>query len=167
MNDIRIGLGYDSHRFEAGRRLVLGGVEFPAETSLAGHSDADVLIHAVIDAILGAAALGDIGSHFPDTDARWRGADSALLLATVVAEAKAAGWTVGNVDATVICERPKLRPHVDAIRARLAEELGVPVSSVSVKAKTNEGMDAVGAGKGIAVHCVVLLLPISGDVRDF
>ena len=102
MNDIRIGLGYDSHRFEAGRRLVLGGVEFPGETGLAGHSDADVLIHAVIDAILGAAALGDIGSHFPDTDARWRGADSAQLLATVVAEAKAAGWTVGNVDAAVI-----------------------------------------------------------------
>ena len=157
MNDIRIGLGYDSHRFEAGRRLVLGGVEFPGETGLAGHSDADVLIHAVIDAILGAAALGDIGSHFPDTDPRWANADSTLFLRAAVADVRAAGYAVGNVDATVICERPKLRPHIDAIRARLAEELGVPVTSVSVKAKTNEGMDAVGAGKGIAVHCVALL----------
>ena len=159
MNDVRIGFGYDSHRFEAGRRLVLGGVEFPNETGLAGHSDADVLIHAVIDAILGAAALGDIGSHFPDTDPRWANADSMQFLRAAVAEVRAAGYVVGNMDATVICERPKLRPHVDAIRARLAEALDVDVSAVSVKAKTNEGMDAVGEGKGIAVHCVALLLP--------
>ena len=162
MNDIRIGLGYDLHRFEAGRRLVLGGVEFPGETGLAGHSDADVLIHAVIDAILGAAALGNIGSHFPDTDARWRGADSAQLLATVVAEAKAAGWTVGNVDATVVCERPKIGPRVADIRRRLAgllwpDDAEANVARVSVKGKTNEGMDAVGAGLGIEVHAVCLL----------
>ena len=162
MKDIRIGLGYDSHRFEAGRRLVLGGVEFPGETGLAGHSDADVLIHAVIDAILGAAALGDIGSHFPDTDARWRGADSAQLLATVVAEAKAAGWTVGNVDATVICERPKIGPRVVDIRRRLAgllwpDDAEAGFARVSVKGKTNERMDDIGAGLGIEVHAVCLL----------
>ena len=154
---MRVGLGYDSHRFEAGRRLVLGGVELPGETGLKGHSDADVLIHAIIDALLGAAALGDIGSHFPDTDARWKGADSAKLLAAVVAEVKAAGYAIANVDATVICERPRLRPHIEVIRKRLAELLGVDVSQVSVKGKTNEKMDDVGAGVGIEVHAVALL----------
>ena len=161
MSDIRIGFGYDSHRFEAGRKLVLGGVEFPGEAGLKGHSDADALIHAVIDAILGAAALGDIGSHFPDTDERWRGADSAKLLSAVVAEVGAAGWTVGNVDVTVICERPRIGPHVEAMRARLAELLwpgeARQVGRVSVKGKTNEGMDDVGAGAGIEVHAVCLL----------
>ena len=157
---MRIGYGYDSHRFaepESGRRLVLGGVEFPGETGLKGHSDADVLIHAIIDALLGAAALGDIGSHFPDTDERWRGADSAGLLESVVAELAAAGYSIGNVDATVICEKPKLRTKVDAIRARLAALLGVDVSKVSVKGKTNEKMDDVGAGLGIEAHAVCLL----------
>lgn len=154
---MRIGFGYDSHRFEDGRRLVLGGVTIPGATGLKGHSDADVLIHAIIDALLGAAARGDIGSHFPDTDARWKDADSAQLLAAVVEEIAAAGYRIGNVDATVICERPKLRPHIDAIRARLAELLGVDVGQVSVKGKTNEQMDAVGAGVGIAVHAVALL----------
>ena len=154
---MRIGFGYDSHRFEDGRRLVLGGVTIPGATGLKGHSDADVLIHAIIDALLGAAARGDIGSHFPDTDARWKDADSAQLLAAVVEEIAAAGYRIGNVDATVICERPKLRPHIDAIRARLAELLGVDVGQVSVKGKTNEKMDAVGAGIGIAVHAVALL----------
>lgn len=154
---MRIGCGYDSHRFEDGRRLVLGGVTIPGATGLKGHSDADVLIHAIIDALLGAAARGDIGSHFPDTDARWKDADSAQLLAAVVEEIAAAGYRIGNVDATVICERPKLRPHIDAIRARLAQLLGVDVGQVSVKGKTNEQMDAVGAGVGIAVHAVALL----------
>ena len=163
MNDIRIGYGYDSHRFEAGRRLVLGGVEFPGETGLKGHSDADVLIHAIIDAILGAAALGDIGSHFPDADARWKNADSTQLLATVVAEVNSAGWTVGNVDATVICEHPRIGPRVADIRRRLAELLWPGdatnnVARVSVKGKTNEKMDDVGAGLGIAVHAVCLLV---------
>lgn len=154
---MRIGCGYDSHRFEDGRRLVLGGVTIPGATGLKGHSDADVLIHAIIDALLGAAARGDIGSHFPDTDATWKDADSAQLLAAVVEEIAAAGYRIGNVDATVICERPKLRPHIDAIRARLAQLLGVDVGQVSVKGKTNEQMDAVGAGVGIAVHAVALL----------
>ena len=154
---MRIGFGYDSHRFEEGRRLVLGGVEFPGEVGLKGHSDADVLIHAIIDALLGAAALGDIGSHFPDTDPRWKDADSAKLLEAVVVEILGAGFVIGNVDATVICERPKLRPKIDVIRARLAGLLSIPVGSVSVKGKTNEKMDDVGAGVGIEVHAVALI----------
>lgn len=160
---MRVGFGYDSHRFEEGRRLVLGGVEFPGETGLKGHSDADVLIHAVIDALLGAAALGDIGSHFPDADAKWKGADSAKLLEAVVAEVAAAGYRVGNVDATVVCERPKLRPKVDEIRARLARLLNVAVSQLSIKGKTNEKLDDVGAGLGIEVHAVALLEPVAAD----
>ena len=156
---MRIGFGYDSHRFEEGRRLVLGGVEFPGETGLKGHSDADVLIHAIVDALLGAAALGDIGSHFPDTDPKWKDADSAQLLAEVVREVRGAGWTIANVDATVICERPKLAPCIDMIRDRLASVMGVGKGRVSVKGKTNEKMDDVGAGVGIAVHAVALLLP--------
>ena len=154
---MRIGFGYDSHRFEPGRRLVLGGVEFPGETGLKGHSDADVLIHAIIDALLGAAALGDIGSHFPDTDPQWKDADSAKLLEAVVIEILAARYRICNVDATVICERPKLRPKVDEIRARLAELLNIPMAQVSIKGKTNEKMDDVGAGVGIEVHAVVLI----------
>lgn len=154
---MRIGYGYDSHRFEDGRPLMLGGVHIPGSPGLKGHSDADVLIHAVIDALLGAAALGDIGSHFPDTDPQWKGADSAKLLAAVMREITAAGYAVGNIDATVICEKPKLRPHVDAIRERLATLLGVTVGQVSVKGKTNEKMDDIGAGIGIEAHCVTLL----------
>ena len=154
---MRIGYGYDSHRFEPGRRLVLGGVEFPGETGLRGHSDADVLIHAIIDALLGAAALGDIGSHFPDTDPKWKDADSAKLLEAVVVEVLGAGFVIRNVDATVICERPKLRPRIDEIRGRLSELLSIPVGSISVKGKTNEKMDDVGAGIGIEVHAVCLL----------
>jgi len=154
---MRIGFGYDSHRFAEGRRLVLGGVEFPGEVGLDGHSDADALIHAIIDALLGAAALGDIGSHFPDTDDKWKGADSAKLLEATVAELAAAGHRVVNVDATVICERPKLGPRIGDIRERLAALLGVDVSAVSVKGKTNERMDAVGSGVGLAVHAVALI----------
>lgn len=154
---MRIGFGYDSHRFEEGRKLVLGGVEFPGETGLKGHSDADVLSHAIIDALLGAAALGDIGSHFPDTDAKWKDADSTKLLATVVKEIRAAGYAIGNLDATVICERPKLRPAVDLIRERLAAVMNIGRGRISIKGKTNEKMDDVGAGLGIEVHCVALL----------
>ena len=154
---MRIGFGYDSHRFEPGRRLVLGGVEFPGETGLKGHSDADVLIHAIIDALLGAAALGDIGSHFPDTDPKWKDADSSELLAQIAKEVRVAGYSIGNIDATVICERPKLRPRIDAIRGRLAELLSIPVGRISVKGKTNEKMDDVGAGVGIEVHAVALI----------
>jgi 2-C-methyl-D-erythritol 2,4-cyclodiphosphate synthase len=120
---MRIGFGYDSHRFEEGRKLVLGGIEFPDETGLKGHSDADVLLHAIIDALLGAAALGDIGSHFPDTDPKWRDADSAKLLEAVVAEVLGAGFAIGNVDATVICERPKLRPKIDLTTPEALEAL--------------------------------------------
>ena len=156
---MRIGFGYDSHRFEDGRRLVLGGVEFPGETGLKGHSDADVLVHAVIDALLGAAALGAIGSHFPDSDPKWKDADSAQLLADVVREVRGAGWSIGNVDATVICERPRLGPCVELIRERLASVMGVGKGRISVKGKTNERMDDVGAGVGIEVHAVALLLP--------
>lgn len=154
---MRIGFGYDSHRFAEGRRLVLGGVEFPGETGLAGHSDADVLVHAIIDALLGAAALGDIGSHFPDTDAWWQDADSTALLAAVVKEIRGAGYKIGNIDATVICERPKLRPVVDLMRARLAAVMNVGTGRISIKGKTNEKLDDVGAGLGIEVHAVCLL----------
>ena len=154
---MRIGYGYDSHRFEEGRPLMLGGVHIPGSPGLKGHSDADVLLHAVIDALLGAAALGDIGSHFPDTDPKWSGADSAKLLESVVAEVAGAGFAVSNIDATVICEKPKLRPHVEAIRARIASLLGVDLPQVSVKGKTNEKMDDIGAGIGIEAHCVALL----------
>ena len=155
---MRIGFGYDSHVFtDAAKPLVLGGVLIPDSPGLKAHSDGDVLIHAVIDALFGAAALGDIGSHFPDTDAAWKGADSALLLETAMAEVRAAGHQLGNLDVTIICERPRLRPHVEAIRARLARILGVDVAQVSVKGKTNEKMDDVGAGKGIVVYATVLL----------
>ena len=154
---MRIGFGYDSHRFAAGRRLVLGGVEFPGEDGLAGHSDADALIHAVIDALFGAAALGDIGSHFPDDDPKWKGADSAEMLAAAVAELASAGYRVVNVDATAVCERPRLSGRVDAIRERLAGLMGVPVAAVSVKGKTNERMDDVGAGAGVVVYAVALV----------
>ena len=155
---MRIGFGYDSHVFtDAAKPLVLGGVLIPDSPGLKAHADGDVLIHAVIDALFGAAALGDIGSHFPDTDAAWKGADSALLLETAMAEVRAAGHQLGNLDVTVICERPRLRPHVEAIRARLARILGVDVAQVSVKGKTNEKMDDVGAGKGIVVYATVLL----------
>ena len=154
---MRIGFGYDSHVFEAGKPLVLGGVFIPDCDGLKAHSDGDVLIHAVIDALYGAAALGDIGSHFPDTDERWKGADSGELLRRAVYELRGAGYKIENVDATVICERPKIRPFVDMIRTSLAEMMGVGVGRISVKGKTNEQMDDVGAGKGVVVHAVALL----------
>ena len=154
---MRIGYGYDSHRFAAGRRLVLGGVEFPGEDGLDGHSDADVLVHAIIDALLGAAALGDIGSHFPDTDPKWKDADSTEMLAAVVKEIRSAGYKVANIDATVICERPKIGPCVELIRERLAAVTNVGKGRISVKGKTNERLDDVGAGLGIVVHAVCLL----------
>jgi 2-C-methyl-D-erythritol 2,4-cyclodiphosphate synthase len=148
---IRTGIGLDTHRFEAGRRLVLGGVEIPHEQGLAGHSDADVLTHAVIDALLGAAGKGDIGEHFPDTDPRYAGADSLALLRVVVA---ALGATVVHVDATVMMERPKLGPHKAAIRAALAAALGIAERAVNVKATTGEGMGFIGRGEGVAALAV-------------
>ena len=154
---MRVGIGYDSHRLAEGRRLIVGGVEIPFERGLDGHSDSDVLTHAVIDALLGAAGLGDIGGHFPDTDERWRDADSIGLLEAVVAMLAERGWRVGNVDCTVVLEAPKLAPHRDAIRARLSSALGVEEGCVNVKASTGERMGFVGRGEGAAALAVALL----------
>ena len=154
---MRIGTGYDLHRLVAGRPLMLGGVPIPFEKGLAGHSDADAVCHAVTDAILGAVAAGDIGRHFPDTDPRWKDADSLALLARAAEIVAAAGYGVINVDVVVIAERPKLAPHVDAMRASLARAIGITSAQVSVKGKTNEGVGSVGAGESIAVHAVALL----------
>ena len=154
---MRTGLGIDTHRFADGRPLILGGVEIPHERGLAGHSDADVLAHAITDAILGAADMGDIGQHFPDTDARFKDADSVALLREVVALVRAEGWKVAHVDATVMMERPKLAPHREAIRASLADALGLPVEHVNVKASTGEGMGFVGRGEGVAALAAATL----------
>lgn len=151
---MRAGIGYDSHRFAEGRRLVLGGIEIPHSRGLAGHSDADVVAHAVTDALLGAGALGDIGAHFPPADDRWTDADSIGLLERVVALLADAGLVPANVDVTVVCEEPRLRPHVDAMRERMADVLALPMSAVSVKATTNEGMGWVGRGEGVAALAV-------------
>jgi 2-C-methyl-D-erythritol 2,4-cyclodiphosphate synthase len=151
------GIGWDSHRLVAGRPLVLGGVEIPFDRGLAGHSDADVLTHAVIDALLGAAGLGDIGQHFPDTDERWAGADSIALLRHVVTLVREHGFGVAHVDTTVVMERPKLGPHRDAIRARLTEALGIGREHVNVKATTGEGMGFVGRGEGVAALALATL----------
>ncbi|MEP0549057.1 MAG: 2-C-methyl-D-erythritol 2,4-cyclodiphosphate synthase [Rhodothermales bacterium] len=155
---MRIGIGYDVHRLAEGRPLILGGVHIPHDRGLDGHSDADVLVHAIIDALLGAAALGDIGQHFPDTDAEWKGADSMKLLAHVRGLVREAGYNVGNVDAVVVLQRPKLRPHIDAMRANIADVLGVEIGQVAVKATTGETMGFVGREEGAAVHAVCLLL---------
>lgn len=154
---IRAGIGYDSHRFVRGRPLVLGGVEIEHEQGLEGHSDADVLAHAVIDALLGAAGLGDIGEHFPDTEEAWRGADSMQLLAAIVAMVIAGGLQLVNVDCTVVMERPKLGPHRAAIRERLAQALGLHSSRVNVKASSGEGMGFVGRGEGVAALAIANL----------
>ena len=148
------GIGYDCHPFASGRRLVLGGVEIPYERGLAGHSDADVLVHAIIDALLGAAAMGDIGEHFPDTDERYRDVSSIELLRDVVSQLAERGLAIGNVDATVVMERPKLAPARAEIRATLAAALGVPVERVSVKATRGEGMGFVGREEGVAALAV-------------
>jgi 2-C-methyl-D-erythritol 2,4-cyclodiphosphate synthase len=154
---VRVGLGYDSHRFTDARECILGGVRILNTPGLDGFSDGDALAHAVTDALLGAASLGDIGTHFPPGDERWRGADSMDLLRRAVALVHQAGYRVENVDTTLICELPKIGPHAAAIRASLAAALGVEFGAVSVKGKTNEGMGWEGEGKGIAVHAVALL----------
>ena len=155
--DIRVGEGWDIHQLVAGRKLVLGGVEVPHTTGLLGHSDADVLLHAITDALLGAAGLGDIGRHFPDTDARFHGADSAVLLAEAARRVRAAGWEIGNIDSTVIAQAPKLAPHIAAMCVRIAQTLGIAVDQVNVKAKTAEKLGPVGEGRAMEARAVALL----------
>jgi 2-C-methyl-D-erythritol 2,4-cyclodiphosphate synthase len=155
---IRIGEGWDVHALVPGRALVIGGVAIPFERGLLGHSDADVLLHAIADALLGAAALGDIGRHFPDTDERFRGADSLQLLAEAARRVREHGWQVGNVDSTVIAQAPRLAPHIDAMRERIAQALGVAIGQVNVKAKTAEKVGAVGEGAAIEARAIALLV---------
>jgi len=154
---MRVGIGFDVHPFAPGRRLMLGGVEVPHDAGLAGHSDADVLLHAIIDALLGAAALGDIGQHFPSDDPQWRDADSRDLLRRVATMLRQAGHAVANIDATVIAQRPRIAPHVEAMRAAIADDLRLPVEQVSIKATTTDRLGAIGRGEGIAALAVALL----------
>lgn len=156
----RIGQGYDCHALTPGRRLIIGGVVIPHAAGLLGHSDADVLLHAITDAIIGAAGLGDIGHHFPDTDARFAGADSRMLLREATARAAAAGYAVGNVDATIIAQTPKMAPHVQAMTANIAADLGVDAGCVNIKAKTNEKLGFLGRAEGIAAQAAALLYRI-------
>ena len=156
--DIRIGEGWDSHILVAGRPLILGGVHVPHPQGLQGHSDADALCHAITDALFGAVALGDIGKHFPDTDERFAGADSIALLAEAARRVREAGWALGNVDATIVAQAPKMAPHIAAMRERLAAALGVAVGQVSVKAKTAEKLGPVGRGESIEARAVCLLV---------
>ena len=158
MSAIRIGHGFDVHAFGAGDHVMLAGVRVPHTHGVLAHSDGDVAIHALCDAILGALALGDIGSHFPPSDPRWEGADSRAFLRHCAALARERGWRLGNADVTVVCERPKLGPHVAAMRAALAEELGAAIDAVSVKATTTERLGFTGRGEGIAAHAVCLLV---------
>jgi len=154
---MRVGLGYDIHRLVPDRPLVLGGVAVPSDVGLLGHSDADAVLHALGDALLGAAALGDLGKHFPDTDPAWRGADSAVLLAQIVTLVAENGYGCVNVDVNIIAQRPRLTEYRQAMTERIAEVLGIAPSAVSVKARTNEGLDAVGRGEAIAVHAIALI----------
>ena len=158
MSGARIGHGYDVHRLAEGRRLILGGVDIPWERGLLGHSDADVLTHAVMDALLGAAGLGDIGQHFPDTDPAYAGADSLKLLEHVAGLLRERGFVVGNVDATVLAQRPKLAPHIPQMRENLARAMGAEPAQVNVKATTEEGLGFTGSGGGMAAHAVCLLI---------
>ncbi len=154
---IRIGHGYDVHRLVEGRKLIMGGVEIPFEKGLLGHSDADVLAHAISDALLGAAAMGDIGALFPDNDPAFEGADSIVLLSRVVERLSGQGYSVVNIDATILCQRPKLRPFIDSMRGRLAGACKVDVDCVSVKATTEEGLGFTGTGEGVAAHAVCII----------
>ncbi|MBI5740417.1 MAG: 2-C-methyl-D-erythritol 2,4-cyclodiphosphate synthase [Nitrospirae bacterium] len=153
---MRIGIGYDSHRLVEGRRLILGGVEIPFEKGLLGHSDADVLVHAIIDSIIGALGEGDIGGHFPDTDDKWKGASSIKLLSKVVELAGEKGFGIVNIDSTVITEKPKLLPYIDEMKENISKA-GIPLAAINIKAKSNEGMGFTGRGEGIAAQAVCLL----------
>jgi 2-C-methyl-D-erythritol 2,4-cyclodiphosphate synthase len=157
MNDLRVGHGFDVHAFAENRKLILGGVDIPHSLGLAGHSDADVLLHAICDALLGAAGLGDIGRHFPDTDAAFAGIDSRILLRRVAEQLKARGWRVGNVDATIIAQVPKMAPHIARMTAHIADDLGVTIERVNVKATTTEKLGFTGRGEGIAAEAVCLI----------
>ena len=157
MTQLRIGEGWDVHALVPGRKLVIGGVEIPYDRGLLGHSDADVLLHAITDALIGAAALGDIGTHFPDTDERFKGADSVALLAEAARRVREKGYSIANVDSTVIAQAPKLAPHIEAMRARIAQALGIAIGQVNVKAKTAEKLGPVGQGLSIEARAVVLL----------
>ena len=154
---MRIGHGYDVHKLVEGRPLIIGGVEIPYEKGLLGHSDADVLLHAISDALLGAVALGDIGAHFPDTDPRYKGADSLLLLKEVCNIIRKHGFEIENIDSTVLAQRPKLRPYIDEMRARISANTGIDINRISIKATTEEGLGFTGEGLGIAAHAVCLL----------
>ncbi len=156
-DDMHIGTGYDVHRLVEGRKLILGGVEIPYEKGLLGHSDADVLLHAISDALLGAAALGDIGKHFPDSDPKYKGADSLKLLSEVGKLLEENRYLIENIDSTILCQAPKLRPHIDTMRQNIADALGINVEQVSVKATTEEGLGFTGAGEGIAAQAVCLI----------
>jgi 2-C-methyl-D-erythritol 2,4-cyclodiphosphate synthase len=157
MNQIRIGNGYDIHQLSPDRRLILGGVEIPHELGLLGHSDADVLTHAIMDAMLGALSLGDIGLYFPPTDPQWKGADSLVLLDKVNQLIQEKGWHLGNIDSVVVAERPKLKPHITAMRDRIAGVLQIPPDRIGIKATTNEKLDSVGREEGICAYAVALL----------
>ncbi|MFO8151693.1 2-C-methyl-D-erythritol 2,4-cyclodiphosphate synthase [Thioalkalivibrio sp.] len=163
--DLRIGQGFDVHAFGPGDHLVLGGVRIPHGQGFVAHSDGDVLLHALCDALLGAAALGDVGRHFPDTDPRFRGADSRALLSEVLARVRAEGWAPVNIDSVVIAQRPKMAPHIDAMRANIAADCRLPLSAVNVKATTTERLGFTGRGEGIAAEAVVLLGP-AGPATD-
>ena len=158
MGSIRIGHGYDVHRLGPGRRLIVGGVDIPWEQGLEGHSDADVLCHAVMDSLLGAVAMGDIGVHFPPGDTAYRGANSLHLLAQVGAMLRAKGWQVGNLDATIVAQQPRMAGHIPQMRQNMADALQIAVEAVSVKATTEEGLGFTGTGQGMAAHCVALVL---------
>ena len=162
MIDMRIGQGFDVHALVAGRKLIIGGVDIPYEKGLDGHSDADVLLHAICDALLGAAGLGDIGRHFPDTDLRYKGADSRVLLRAVAEKIAAAHYAVANIDATIIAQAPKMAPHAERMAANIAADLGIARGAVNIKAKTTERLGFTGRGEGIAAEAVALL---SGDVK--
>jgi 2-C-methyl-D-erythritol 2,4-cyclodiphosphate synthase len=162
MNLFRTGIGYDIHRLVEGRKLILGGIEIPFQRGLQGHSDGDSLSHAITDALLGAAGLGDIGTHFSDTDPRWAGADSMIFLSEVCRFLSERGLHIVNIDATILAERPKMQPHIHSMRTKLAETLGIEPTQLNIKAKTNEGLDAIGRGEAIGAQVIVMIVTESG-----